>query len=173
MQTCPLLLRVFCNTTGRHNNRTDYGRNVPGNELQIYTWLDATLKELTRLITEVYPNTKTKGTSFNFCTVYPDPYSAGFRMKDIGETVIGAKGPDDSATLLSKKFVIGDYLDVAVNIARSNAQPSASGRDRDRERDRERDRDRDGRDNRPSGRDAGADYRGSDNRRMRPYPDYR
>lgn len=37
-QTCPLLLRVFCNT-GRHNMLSDYhGGQVPGNELQIYTW---------------------------------------------------------------------------------------------------------------------------------------
>jgi len=37
-QTCPLLLRVFCNT-GRHHNILDYSRgNVPANELQIYTW---------------------------------------------------------------------------------------------------------------------------------------
>lgn len=37
-QTCPLLLRVFCNN-GRHHNIMEYSRgNVPSNELQIYTW---------------------------------------------------------------------------------------------------------------------------------------
>jgi len=38
-QTCPLLLRVFCNT-GRHHMLSEYARgNTPANELQIYTWL--------------------------------------------------------------------------------------------------------------------------------------
>ena len=37
-QTCPLLLRVFCNLSGRHNAKTDYNRGFPSNELQIYTW---------------------------------------------------------------------------------------------------------------------------------------
>lgn len=121
------MLRVFCNTTGRHNRTVDYNRNVPTNELQIYTWLDATLKELTRLITEVYPNTKTKGTEFNFSVVWPNPRSAGFRMKEIGRTTIGTKGPDDNATLQSKKFVIGDYLDVAVSIARGGGGGGGGG----------------------------------------------
>ncbi|CAG5027938.1 unnamed protein product [Parnassius apollo] len=49
-KTCPLLLRVFC-STGRHNTPGDYARgNVPQNELQIYTWMDATLRELTGML---------------------------------------------------------------------------------------------------------------------------
>lgn len=154
-KTCPLLLRVFCNLSGRHNSRSDFSRSMPGNELQIYTWLDATLKELTRLITEVYPNTKTKGTSFNFSLVWPNPRSPGFGMREIGATTIGSKGPDDNSTLQSKKFVIGDYLDVAISVPRSSAPY-----------DRDRDRDRDSR------RDT-KDVRGSNDRRDRRYNDYR
>ncbi|RNA05757.1 histone deacetylase complex subunit SAP18 [Brachionus plicatilis] len=129
-KTCPLLLRVFCNTTGRHNRPNDYVRQVPSNELQIHTWLDATLKEITRLITDVYPNTKTKGTTFNFSVVWPNQRGPGFRMKEIGSTTIGTKGPDDNATLQSKKFVIGDYLDVSVDIARSHGRDTHDRRDR-------------------------------------------
>lgn len=37
LQTCPLLLRVFC-STGRHHAASDYAHgNFPANELQIYT----------------------------------------------------------------------------------------------------------------------------------------
>lgn len=36
-QTCPLLLRVFCNT-GRHHAMNEFIRGTPSNELQIYTW---------------------------------------------------------------------------------------------------------------------------------------
>ena len=128
---------------------------MPSNELQIYTWLDATLKELTRLITEVYPNTKIKGTTFNFMVVWPNPRSPGFGMKEIGTTTIGSKGPDDNSTLQSKKFVIGDYLDVAINVARSSTTSAyGSGSSRDT---------RDNRDSRNS----------NDNRSRRGYGDYR
>ena len=170
MKTCPLLLRVFCNTSGRHNQRHEYNRGVPGNELQIYTWLDATLKELTRLITEVYPNTKVKGSIFNFAVCWPNPRQPGFIMKDIGFTTIGTKGPDDNATLKQKQFVIGDYLDVAVQIGR---QPAGSGTggsgsllDRDVRRDNRGGDMRDMRDTRDM-----RDMR--DNRMARPYRDYR
>ena len=45
---------------------------TPQNELQIYTWMDATLKELTGLIKEVNPESRRRGTYFDFAIVYPD-----------------------------------------------------------------------------------------------------
>jgi histone deacetylase complex subunit SAP18 len=139
-KTCPLLLRVFCSYNGRHNNKNDYGpRNTPPNELQIYTWMDATLKEITNLITEVNPEAKKKGTFFNFCVCFPSSNSPGYRMREIGSTTAGKKGSDDNATLSSKRFVIGDYLDVAITYARSG------------------------------GASASVDFRDSRSRRMRPY----
>ncbi len=151
-------MRVFCNTNGRHNRNSDYNRGVPGNELQIYTWLDATLKELTRLITEVYPNTKVKGTVFSFAVCWPSPRLSVFTMKDIGRTVIGQKGPDDNMTLKQKQFVIGDYLDVAISIARASDNGGGSGAI-----DRRDARSGDTRDSRDS----------RDNRSGRSYRDYR
>lgn len=35
--------------------------NTPKNELQIYTWMDASLKEITSLIRDVNPDTRRKG----------------------------------------------------------------------------------------------------------------
>ena len=46
--------------------------NTPTNELQMYTWMDATLKELTGLIKEVNPESRRRGTYFDFAIVYPD-----------------------------------------------------------------------------------------------------
>uniref|UniRef100_A0A8C5YHB5 18 kDa Sin3-associated polypeptide n=1 Tax=Microcebus murinus TaxID=30608 RepID=A0A8C5YHB5_MICMU len=50
--TCPwLLLRVSTTHNGRHHPMDEFSRgNVPSSELQIYTWMDATLKELTSLV---------------------------------------------------------------------------------------------------------------------------
>jgi len=117
-KTCPLLLRVFTTNNGRHHRPDEFQRgNVPSSELQIYTWMDATLKELTSLVKEVYPDARKKGTHFGFAIVYPDPKARGafaYRVKDIGNTFSGKKGPDDSMTLQSQRFQIGDYLDIAI-----------------------------------------------------------
>lgn len=113
-QTCPLLLRVFC-STGRHNSPGDYGRgNVPQNELQIYTWMDATLRELTGLVKEVNPETRRKGTYFDFAIVYPDNRTPTYRMREIGVTCSGQRGGDDNKSLTQAKFQIGNFLDISI-----------------------------------------------------------
>lgn len=122
---CPLLLRVFC-ATSRHNSISDYNKGkVPTNELQIYTWKDASLKELTSLVREVNTESRRKGTFFDFALIYPSPSSRGnfqrqtnqfmdYISKEIGTTVSGRKGVDDSKTLQQCGFVIGDYLDISI-----------------------------------------------------------
>ncbi|GAB1602431.1 histone deacetylase complex subunit SAP18-like [Argonauta hians] len=122
-KTCPLLLRVFCNT-GRHHPLSEYLRGqTPSNELQIYTWMDATLKELTGLVKEVNLDARRKGTYFDFAMVYPDLRQQVYRLQDIGSTRSGHRGPDDNVTLASKKFTIGDYLDIAITPPRSGPLP--------------------------------------------------
>ena len=80
---------------------------VPTNELQIYTWRDATLKELTSLVREVNPESRRKGTFFDFALIYPSQTPRGsyqrsvnqfmdYQSRDIGTTVSGRKGVDDS-----------------------------------------------------------------------------
>lgn len=77
--------------------------------------LDCTLRELMSLIREVNPETRQKGTLFSFSTVYPDTRRGGYRIKDLGQTCSGRKGSDDNITLYSRKFQIGDYMDVAIS----------------------------------------------------------
>ena len=114
LQTCPLLLRVFL-ANGRHHIVSEYSRgNVPANELQIYTWMDATLKELTGLVKEVNPEARRKGTYFEFALVFPDLRSPGYRMREIGSTCTGQRGVDDAKSLSAARFQIGDFLDIAI-----------------------------------------------------------
>ena len=105
---------------------------TPSNELQIYTWMDATLKELTGLVKEVNPEARRRGTYFDFSLVYPDlRQSPRCQSRDIGTTVAGQRvggvrkekklyfiilmqGPDDQKTLADCKFVIGDFLDISI-----------------------------------------------------------
>ncbi|XP_050428192.1 histone deacetylase complex subunit SAP18 [Adelges cooleyi] len=113
-KTCPLLLRVFC-ALGHHNNMAEYYRGaVPGNELQIYTWTDATLRELTGLIKEVNVESRARGTTFDFVLVTPEYSSPRFIGYEIGTTVAGNRSPGDLKTLANTRFTIGDYLDVCI-----------------------------------------------------------
>lgn len=109
------MLRVFVSTTGHHFKISEYNKgNVPQNELQIYTWKDATLNELALLVKEVNPEARRKGTKFNFALVYPDPRAPIYRMREIGSTVTGQKGPDDLKTLAQARLSIGDYMEIAI-----------------------------------------------------------
>lgn len=55
-QVCPLLLRVFPRRGG-HHRLEEFARRgeEPEGELTMYTWPDATLRELTDLVKEVRP----------------------------------------------------------------------------------------------------------------------
>lgn len=89
---------------------------------------DATLKELTGLVKEVNPDARRKGTFFDFAIVYPDPRSQQYRLREIGTTCSGHRGQDDSVSLESKRFQIGDYIDIAVSPPRSGPPMRRGGR---------------------------------------------
>ena len=59
--TCPFLLRCFWNE-GQHNHLRSYrgagSGSFPDQEIQIYTWKDATLRELSDLLRDVIPATR-------------------------------------------------------------------------------------------------------------------
>merc|ERR1712233_279214 len=118
-KTCPLLLRVFT-SKDRHHRPDDFSRNqTPSNELQVYTWMDASLKGITNLVKEVHPEARKKGTVFDFAICYQDNRMNRYRIKDIGQTVSGKKSADDGVTLKSSKFQIGDFMDIAIREPRA------------------------------------------------------
>lgn len=103
-------------TNGHHHKTSEYNKgNVPENELQIYTWRDATLSELAILVKKVSPEARRKGTKLTYALVYPDSRSPVYRMREIGSTVSGQKGPEDLKTLGQARFTIGDYMDIAIS----------------------------------------------------------
>ncbi|CAH1109096.1 unnamed protein product [Psylliodes chrysocephalus] len=114
-KVCPFLLRVFVSSNGSHHKPSDYIKgNTPQNELQIYTWKDATLHEITQLVKEVNPEARRKGTKFSFAKVYPEFRQPIYRVIEIGSTMTGVKGPEDLKTLGMLRLNIGDYLDIAI-----------------------------------------------------------
>mgnify|MGYP000958477609 CR=1 FL=1 len=90
-------------------------RRIPpkASELQVYTWLDATLSELMGLIREM-PEYRAKGTQFSFSIVFPEPSSPSYRMRPVGLTIGGKRGPNDELTLAQCRYQIGDFIDVAI-----------------------------------------------------------
>ena len=81
--------------------------------MQIHTWKDATLREITTLIKEVHPEARNRGAVLKYNLVYPNHHGENV-IKRIGVVKSLYKGEDDDATLDSLELHIGDYLDVAL-----------------------------------------------------------
>ncbi|KAM7275900.1 hypothetical protein ACFE04_017766 [Oxalis oulophora] len=113
-KTCPLLLRVFTKIGGHHTKEDFAVRGKePKDEVQIYTWKDATLRELTDLVKEVAPAARKKNAKLSFALVYPDKNGRNV-VKEVGMTSAYGNGRDDHRALADLSFQIGDYLDVAI-----------------------------------------------------------
>ncbi|VDN97730.1 unnamed protein product [Rodentolepis nana] len=134
---CPILIRVFYTTDGRHTPSSAFADGkYPSNEVQINTWMNASLKELSQDIVLAVKSQSgdrkrqpqlriTQPIRLHFSSVFPDNVSRGkYRKRDLGFCVINnftdgeedarATLDDSGATLESKKFHIGDFLDVAI-----------------------------------------------------------
>ncbi|KAJ1908268.1 hypothetical protein IWQ60_011707 [Tieghemiomyces parasiticus] len=114
-RSTPFLLRIFYNF-GSNNALSKYNarrQNLP-NELQVYTWRDATLKEIASLIQEVVKEARSPTATLRFHLVYPNPLLNQYSEKPLGTVVNGAVSPSDKLTLADCRLVIGDFLDVAI-----------------------------------------------------------
>nr|CAH8869540.1 unnamed protein product [Trichobilharzia regenti] len=114
---CPILL---------HYNKG----KMPENEIQLNTWIDASLAELAEEVRSVVRVARRRGTRMHFAVVYPDsrgtygrhqlgvePNNDGMNNNSNNNT--NSQKPfnlvDDSAVMLiSKKFQIGDCVDCAI-----------------------------------------------------------
>ncbi|KAG0170516.1 hypothetical protein DFQ28_001978 [Apophysomyces sp. BC1034] len=159
---CPFLLRVFTKNGAHHRNSEFTLTTVPAaDELQLYTWRNATLEELAQLIQEVIPDAQHPEARISFRLIYLDNRRATYQYKEIGRVQNGKPTPDHLKTLDQCKFFIGDYLDVAIFIGpprqmggRMDQIHSRDARFGPRPRfgnggGRDRDNNRFGRDNRP------------------------
>ncbi|XP_075511537.1 histone deacetylase complex subunit SAP18-like isoform X1 [Primulina tabacum] len=116
-KTCPLLLRVFTKV-GDHHADGDFAvrGKEPKDEVQIYTWMDATLRELTDLVKEVAPEARRRDAILSFAFVYPDKCGR-FVVREVGRTFSYPNGrlPDSGSKAFGNlSFQIGDYVDVAI-----------------------------------------------------------
>ncbi|XP_078446274.1 SIN3 associated polypeptide P18 [Wolffia australiana] len=116
-KTCPLLLRVFTKIGGHHEKEDFATRGKePKDEVQIYTWMDATLRELTDLVKEVASAARRRDAKLSFAFVYPDKQGRHV-VRPVGMTYSypgNGRRQDDMKTLSELGFQIGDYLDVSI-----------------------------------------------------------
>jgi histone deacetylase complex subunit SAP18 len=68
---CPFLLRCFW-SLNKNNISSSYRNQFPANQVQIYTWKDATLKELVELLQQELTVTREEDVSIHFSLVYAD-----------------------------------------------------------------------------------------------------
>eukprot|EP00038_Savillea_parva_P022613 m.38124 g.38124 ORF g.38124 m.38124 type:complete len:245 (-) comp5615_c0_seq2:1079-1813(-) len=117
---CPFLLRVFVRTNGplRVVDFADPAR-LPEDELQVYTWLDATLAELASLVLEVEAAPRRARAVLRFATVFRPQTGRGDPvLRELGRLTVGDTGPDDTKALRDTRFRIGDMLAVTVSFPR-------------------------------------------------------
>ncbi|XP_049795996.1 histone deacetylase complex subunit SAP18 [Schistocerca nitens] len=117
-KTCPMLIRVFP-SEGRHHSLAYYqDGQTPVSELHLYSWMDATLDELSKCVARLMPDVASEGTHLVFARVFPDKRPecepGSYAMKEVGVVCCGVAGLDDGKTLAQAKFCPGDFLDVAV-----------------------------------------------------------
>jgi histone deacetylase complex subunit SAP18 len=129
-KTCPFLMRVFIakRPEGGHCSEADYsdGRVPPksvAQEVHLYTWKDATLKELAGLIQEVEPEARHARAAVSFAFVYPNR-TGTMVVRTVGTYSSQSPPVAQERTLGGCSFRPGDYLDV--NISKV-AKPRVAG----------------------------------------------
>lgn len=114
-KVCPFLLKVYYKENEFNSLDEMNNSNFPSNrELHIYTWMDASLRELTMLIRDAVETVKKKDAVLYFSFVFPD-FKGKLQRKEIGFVNANKKSIDDMKTLHSLKFSIGDYIDINIS----------------------------------------------------------
>jgi histone deacetylase complex subunit SAP18 len=117
-KVCPFLVKVYFKEND-FNNLDDMNNEIfPKNrELYIYTWMDASLRELTILIKDsIDILRKREGCALNFSFIFPDS-KGKLQRKEIGTVYTNKKSYDESKTLQQLKYTIGDYIDISIGPA--------------------------------------------------------
>ncbi|PJF16756.1 hypothetical protein PSACC_03451 [Paramicrosporidium saccamoebae] len=113
-KTCPMYVRLFCRMHGHHRLEEFTATHQPSDdEVEIYTWRDATLLELVDLLKEVNVECRRRDARFSFRLIYQD-YRGECHYKQLGSVWAGRGGRDDGRTLEEIRFVQGDFIDVAI-----------------------------------------------------------
>jgi len=118
-RTTPFLLNLYYRQGGFHRLDDFRSHSQPRDHIQIYTWRDCTLHELSILLSDALPAICPSRSRCGFRLIYADTRYGNTRYtsKDLG-AVVPAGDPSLDAvakkTLNEVQFVVGDWIDVAV-----------------------------------------------------------
>mmetsp|Transcript_31918 Transcript_31918/g.54982 ORF Transcript_31918/g.54982 Transcript_31918/m.54982 type:complete len:130 (-) Transcript_31918:19-408(-) len=114
--TCPFLIRVFYRedlTPIAPESLQDRGDQLCHDEVRIYTWIDASLREVIDLLKEQLPAARRRDAEFRLSFVRPNLHG-GLERKDLGVFYAARKTAAEADTLQQLRFVIGDYIGVNI-----------------------------------------------------------
>ncbi|KAF4322614.1 hypothetical protein BBO99_00003759 [Phytophthora kernoviae] len=120
---CPFLLRVFFSSDA-HNRHDSFDITTEvfealdekpiANELHIYTWPDATLREIADLVQDSNADAQTPNKRLSICVV-SETRDGRVLMRKVGFVNSSHRRcADDMKTLASVRFQPGDLLDMAL-----------------------------------------------------------
>lgn len=108
---------------GGHHSVQEYSKELPPNELMMYTWEDATLRELTDLIKSAQPAAKRNNARLEFALVYPDKKGRNVMRQVwhcfwccnmIWSTKLGCPAPLCNEIYITDSLVIQDGLLIVI-----------------------------------------------------------
>ena len=113
--TCPFLLRVFWKqgepvTLESVRHRME---DQQPDEVRLYTWLDATLGEITQLLKEELAGARRRDAEFDLSFIRHN-LEGGLELKPLGVITAARPSDLDTVTLSSLRFIIGDCLAVTL-----------------------------------------------------------
>ncbi|EUD66626.1 hypothetical protein C922_02947 [Plasmodium inui San Antonio 1] len=110
-KTCPFLLRLFYKLDDEYNDvedvRLSKKSGVQSNELQIYGWLDITMREIVTLVKDFYQESRKRDAHWIF-KVYSNEKKQLTFLSRVHSTKYNYR--EDNKTLLSLDYEIGDIL---------------------------------------------------------------
>ena len=113
VETCPTLIRTFFQKDA-HHDISDYTKEFPSPEVYVYTWIDATLRELSYTIIRSAKLTDVQELSFKM--VEPNMKEGGWTMRDLGVVDLTDLEKVETVTLEGYDFRPGFMLDVAYKV---------------------------------------------------------
>lgn len=110
IEVCPTLIRTFFQKD-THHTVADFAKDFPSPEAYVYTWKDATLRELSYAIIRTAKLNDVK--TLSFMMVIPNMTEGGWQMRKLATIDLEDMELVETTTLEGYDFTPGFMLDVA------------------------------------------------------------
>ena len=116
VETCPTLIRVFYQRSA-HHSITDFMKSFPSPEIYVYTWEDATLKEISYTISKSIANKDEIIQAMSIKMLEPNLNDGGWIIKPLGVVDLVENKTFQTGTLKQMGWKPGFLFDVAYTLA--------------------------------------------------------